>query len=62
MRARPYVGVGEWLGTFELGSTVILIAEAAASLAPLVSRDEVVRFEQPVFGPAPVPPNGTRET
>jgi phosphatidylserine decarboxylase len=56
------VGRGEWLGTFELGSTVILIAESAAGLVPLMRRDEIVRFGQPAFGPVPVPRNGARES
>jgi phosphatidylserine decarboxylase len=55
------IGRGEWLGTFELGSTVILIAESATGLVPLVGRDEVVRFGQPVFGPAAATPNVARE-
>jgi phosphatidylserine decarboxylase len=47
------VGRGEWLATFELGSTVILITESAVALVPLVSRGDTVRYGRPVFGPAP---------
>jgi phosphatidylserine decarboxylase len=47
----PPVCRGQWLATFELGSTAILIAEPGTGLAPLVSRGDVVRYGQPVFGP-----------
>jgi phosphatidylserine decarboxylase len=48
------VGRGEWLATFELGSTAILITAAATGLVPLVSRGDTIRYGQPVFGPGPV--------
>jgi phosphatidylserine decarboxylase len=41
---------GEWLATFELGSTVILITEPAAGATTLVTRDEKVKYGQPLFG------------
>jgi phosphatidylserine decarboxylase len=49
----PAIRRGQWLATFELGSTAILIAEPRTALAPLVNRGDVVRFGQPVFGPIP---------
>ena len=45
------VNRGEWLATFELGSTAILITEPVAALTPLVRRDDAVRYGQPLFGP-----------
>jgi phosphatidylserine decarboxylase len=40
---------GEWLGTFELGSTVILITEPAEQASAPVSRDDKVKYGQPLF-------------
>jgi phosphatidylserine decarboxylase len=40
---------GEWLATFELGSTAILITERADRGLPLVARDEKVNYGQPAF-------------
>jgi phosphatidylserine decarboxylase len=40
---------GEWLATFELGSTVILIMEPVHSLRTLITRNTKVRYGQPVF-------------
>jgi phosphatidylserine decarboxylase len=40
---------GEWLATFGLGSTVILITESAGCVTTHVSRDEKVKYGQPVF-------------
>ncbi|KAJ3058733.1 hypothetical protein HK102_010333, partial [Quaeritorhiza haematococci] len=40
---------GGWLGTFELGSTVVLITSATPEATPLVSPNEKVRYGQPVF-------------
>jgi phosphatidylserine decarboxylase len=40
---------GEWLATFGLGSTVILITEPAERVTTHVSRDEKVKYGQPVF-------------
>ncbi|MDG3004697.1 archaetidylserine decarboxylase [Paludisphaera mucosa] len=43
------VGRGEWIGTFGLGSTVVLITSATPSATPLVSPDDKVRYGQPLF-------------
>jgi phosphatidylserine decarboxylase len=40
---------GEWIGTFELGSTVILITEPAPGARHLVARDEKVKYGQPLL-------------
>jgi phosphatidylserine decarboxylase len=40
---------GEWIATFELGSTVILIAEPRAGLVPAIARDQSVVYGQPAF-------------
>jgi phosphatidylserine decarboxylase len=47
--APPTVGAGEWFATFGLGSTVILITEPAGGVTTHVSRDERVKYGQPVF-------------
>jgi len=39
----------EWLATFELGSTVILITEKDCASEPLCERDQKVRFGEPLF-------------
>lgn len=39
----------EWIATFELGSTVILITERGCTSAALVERDQKIRFGEPVF-------------
>jgi phosphatidylserine decarboxylase len=44
---------GEWLATFELGSTAILITEPNDRLRPLIARDEKVKYGQPAFAAAP---------
>ncbi len=41
---------GEWVATFELGSTVVLLAPRAANVTPLVASNEKVHYGQPVFG------------
>ncbi|HND54554.1 MAG TPA: phosphatidylserine decarboxylase, partial [Pirellulaceae bacterium] len=41
---------GDWLATFELGSTAILLLERADRTVPLVNPGDVVRFGQPAFG------------
>ena len=46
--ARP-VERGGWIATFELGSTVVLIASASVATTPLVSPNEKVLYGQPVF-------------
>jgi phosphatidylserine decarboxylase len=40
---------GEWLATFELGSTAILITEPADKVTTHVARDEKVKYGQPLF-------------
>jgi phosphatidylserine decarboxylase len=40
---------GNWVATFELGSTVVLLAPPAANVIPLVSANEEVRYGQPVL-------------
>lgn len=40
---------GEWLATFELGSTAILIVERAPQVTAHVQVDETVKYGQPVF-------------
>jgi phosphatidylserine decarboxylase len=40
---------GEWLATFELGSTAILITPPAQDVITLVSRDDKVQYGQPLF-------------
>ncbi len=43
------VARGEWIATFELGSTVILITEPTDGVMPLLARDEQVIYGQPAF-------------
>jgi phosphatidylserine decarboxylase len=40
---------GEWIGTFELGSTVVLITPPGPETVPAVRPNEKVRYGQPVF-------------
>jgi phosphatidylserine decarboxylase len=40
---------GEWIATFELGSTVILITEGTADIVSLLACDEQVIYGQPAF-------------
>ena len=40
---------GDWIATFELGSTVVLITSSSPEATPLVSPNEKVRYGQPVF-------------
>jgi phosphatidylserine decarboxylase len=42
---------GDWLATFELGSTVILVTEAAAKLKTAVMAGDRVRYGQPALVP-----------
>ena len=44
---------GEWMATFELGSTAILITEPNDRLRPVIARDEKVKYGQPAFAAAP---------
>lgn len=39
----------EWIATFELGSTVILITERDYTGSPLVERDRTIHFGEPLF-------------
>src|SRR5262249_49426159 len=40
---------GDWVATFELGSTVMLLTPPAANVIPLVSANEEVKYGQPVL-------------
>jgi phosphatidylserine decarboxylase len=40
---------GDWIATFELGSTAILLTEGSMPLLPQVGRDDKVRYGQPIF-------------
>lgn len=40
---------GEWIATFELGSTVILITEPRAEMVPAIARNQQVVYGQPAF-------------
>lgn len=40
---------GQWIATFELGSTVILLAEREAALRPLLAANDQVIYGQPAF-------------
>jgi phosphatidylserine decarboxylase len=51
-RSMP-VAEGEWIGTFELGSTVILITQAADKVVTHVNTDDKVRYGQPIFSVVP---------
>jgi phosphatidylserine decarboxylase len=63
----PPVGVnrGDWIATFELGSTVMLIAPPGVNVAPRVTPNEKVKYGQSVLdyasegtGPGTDEPNG----
>jgi phosphatidylserine decarboxylase len=41
---------GDWVATFELGSTAVLIAPPAANVTALVSTNDRVKYGQPVLG------------
>lgn len=43
------VGRGDWVATFELGSTVVLIAPPVAGVRAVVSSSDKVKYGQPVF-------------
>jgi phosphatidylserine decarboxylase len=45
----PRLGKGEWLATFELGSTAILITERAGAESCQVQADQRVKYGQPLF-------------
>jgi phosphatidylserine decarboxylase len=40
---------GDWVGTFELGSTVVLLTPPAANVLSLVTPNEEVKYGQPVL-------------
>jgi phosphatidylserine decarboxylase len=40
---------GQWLATFELGSTVVLVTPPSADVLPVVRPDDKVRYGQPLF-------------
>jgi phosphatidylserine decarboxylase len=40
---------GDWLATFELGSTAILLTEAAEQMRVELTRDQKVKYGQPAF-------------
>lgn len=45
----PTLKRGDWVATFELGSTVVLFTSSSQNASPLVSPREEVRYGQPVF-------------
>jgi phosphatidylserine decarboxylase len=45
----PAVKRGDWIATFELGSSVVLITSSSLEATPLVSPKEKVRYGQPVL-------------
>jgi phosphatidylserine decarboxylase len=51
MQLQPPLPVkrGEWIATFELGSTALLIIESAQDPVVRVKRDDKVRYGQPLF-------------
>ena len=40
---------GNWVATFELGSTAILITEPSVPLRPNMTHDDKVKYGQPIF-------------
>jgi phosphatidylserine decarboxylase len=40
---------GDWVATFELGSTVVLLTPPAAGVTSLVSPNEKVKYGQPLL-------------
>jgi phosphatidylserine decarboxylase len=56
MRVEPPLPVkrGDWIATFELGSTAVLITEAAQHQTVCVKRDDRVRYGQPLFSQRPL--------
>jgi phosphatidylserine decarboxylase len=42
------VNRGDWIATFELGSTVVLLTPPATDVTPLVSPNETVKYGQPL--------------
>lgn len=50
-----HVQRGQWIATFELGSTVVLIAARSLKATPLVSIGEHVAYGRPLFATEPAP-------
>jgi phosphatidylserine decarboxylase len=48
----PAVKRGDWIATFELGSTVVLIMPSSLEATPLVSPGQEIHYGQPVLGNA----------
>jgi phosphatidylserine decarboxylase len=48
-KAPQTVKRGDWIATFELGSSVLLFTASALEATPLVSSNDKVRYGQPVF-------------
>jgi phosphatidylserine decarboxylase len=51
----PVVGRGDWIATFELGSTVVLLTSPSPGATSLVTPNEKVCYGQPLFRPAEPP-------
>ncbi len=49
-KSPPEVKRGDWIATFELGSTVVLLTSSSYNATPLVSPLDEVRYGQPVLG------------
>ncbi|MHB1556107.1 MAG: archaetidylserine decarboxylase [Isosphaeraceae bacterium] len=45
----PAITRGDWMATFELGSTVVLLTPSMPGAIPLVTPNEKVRYGQPLF-------------
>jgi phosphatidylserine decarboxylase len=45
----PVVGRGDWIATFELGSTVILLTSPSPGATPMITPNEKVCYGQPLF-------------
>jgi phosphatidylserine decarboxylase len=55
-RIPRHVAAGDWLATFELGSTVVLVAESDSQqpIRPVVESGDTVRYGQSLFTTASV--------
>jgi len=47
--APPQLKRGDWLATFELGSTVVLITPPASGVASLITQNQKVKYGEPVL-------------
>jgi phosphatidylserine decarboxylase len=45
----PMMRRGDWVATFELGSTVVLLTPPAADVTPLVASNDKVKYGQPLL-------------